>query len=83
MLCSDGCTLACHSLETSLDRLDRASRMTSHALQKKETLFFVQDGIWRSASVASDVLLDISPEHILNVLLLEPAFHDELIVAVH
>ena len=57
--------------------------MTSHALQKKETLFFVQDGIWRSASVASDVLLDISPEHILNVLLLEPAFHDELIVAVH
>lgn len=78
----DGRSLARHSLETSLDGLDRAPRVASHALQEKESLLLVQDGVRRSASVAGDVLLDVPPQHVLDVLLLEPALHDELVVAV-
>ncbi len=78
MFCSDGCTLACHSLETSLDGLDRAPGVTSHALQEKESLLLVQDGVWRSAGVAGHVLLDVPSEDIFNMLLLEPTLHDKL-----
>ncbi len=67
-------------METSLDRLDRASGVASHALHEKESLLLVQDGVRRSAGVAGHVLLDVSSKDIFNMFLLEPTLHDELYI---
>ena len=46
--------------------------MTGHALQEEEPGLLVEDGVWRPTRVARHVLLDVAPQHVLNVLLLEP-----------
>lgn len=75
-------SFGCDSLETGLDALDRAPRVAGHALQEEQPRLLVQDGVGRPAGMAGDVLLDVPPQHVLDVLLLETAFHDELAVAV-
>ena len=69
-------------LETGLDGLHRAPRVTGHALQEEQPALLVEDGVGGSAGVARHVLLDVPPEHVLNVLLLEAALDDQLVVAV-
>merc|ERR1711978_263508 len=69
-------------LEASLDGLHGAFRLTRHALKEPHPCLLVEDGVWRAAGVACHKLLDVSPEDVLYVLLLEAALEDELVVAV-
>ncbi len=56
--------------------------MARHALEEEQPGLLVEDGVWRSAGVAGHVLLDVAAEDVLNVLLLEAALDDELVVSV-
>ena len=56
--------------------------MAGHALEEEEPGLLVEDGVRGPAGVARHVLLDVPPQHILYVLLLEAALEDELVVAV-
>lgn len=57
--------------------------MTGHALEEEQTGLLVQDGVRGPACVTCDVLFDVPPEDILNMLLLKPSLHDQLVAAVH
>ena len=78
-----GGPLAGDGLETGLDGLDRAARVALHALEEEDPGLLVQHGVGRAAGVAGDVLLDVTPQHVLDVFLLEFALDDQLVVAVH
>lgn len=56
--------------------------MAGHALEEKESSLLVQDGVGGAAGVTNDVFLDVSFEHVLNVLLLKLALHHQLVVSV-
>ena len=45
--------------------------MTCHALEEEEPGLLVEDGVGGPAGVARHVLLDVPPQHVLYVLLLE------------
>ena len=57
--------------------------MTRHALEEEQPGLLVEDGIGGPARVTRDVLLDVAPQHVLDVFLLEPSLDDQLIVAVN
>ncbi len=57
--------------------------MAGHALQEEQPRLLVQDGVRGSAGVACDILLDVAPKDVLDMLLLELALHHELIVAIN
>ena len=82
LLCPDGGPFSSDCLETGLDGLDRASGVACHTLEEKETSLLVEDGVWRAAGVAGHILLDVPPQDIFNVFLLELAFHDQLVIAI-
>ena len=50
LFCSDGCTLAGDGLESSLDGLDRATGVTSHALQEEQPRLLVENRVRGSKS---------------------------------
>jgi hypothetical protein len=83
LLCPLCRPLARDGLETGPDGLHRASRVTRHALQKEQSRLLVEDGVGGAAGVAGHVLLDVPPEYVLHVLLLEAALDDQLVVAVN
>merc|ERR1711939_963697 len=63
--------------ETGLDGGDGspgAARVARHEVETVLTL--VQLGVRATAGLASDVFNDISPQHVLNLLLLEPTLDD-------
>ena len=70
-------------LKSCLDGLNRTGAVTRHALEEEQPSLLVQDGVGRPARVARDVLLDVAPQHVLDVLLLEPSLDDQLIVTVN
>ena len=47
--------------------------MAGHALEEEEPGLLVEDGVRGPAGVTRHVLLDVPPQHVLYVLLLEPA----------
>lgn len=49
------CSLARHSLETSLDAGDRAAGVARFTLQEIEASVLLQDGLWGAAGVTSHV----------------------------
>lgn len=79
---TDGGTLAGDGLETGLNTSDRASRPARLALQEEQPGVLLEDGFGRAAGVARHVLLDVPPQHVLDLLRLEAALDDELGVAV-
>ena len=60
-----------HHLETGLDGLDTARGVAGHALEEEQPGLLVEDGVRGPAGVAGHVLLDVTPQHVLYVLLLE------------
>ena len=57
--------------------------MAGHALEEEQPGLLVEDGVGGPARVTRDVLLDVAPQHVLDVLLLEPSLDDQLVVAVN
>lgn len=49
------CSLACHSLETSLDAGDWAAGVARFTLQEIEASVLLQDGLWGAAGVTSHI----------------------------
>jgi len=83
LLCTKSTSLSGNSLESSFDGLYTTRRVTSHTLKEEQTGLLVEDGIWRPAGVAGDILLDITSEYTLYVFLLESTFHNKLITSVN
>jgi len=57
--------------------------VTRHALEEEQPGLLVEDGVGGPARVTRDVLLDVAPQHVLDVLLLEPSLDDQLVVTVN
>ena len=57
--------------------------MTRHTLEEEQAGFLVEDGVGGPARVARHVLLDVAPQHVLDVFLLEPSLDDQLVVTVN
>ena len=60
-------------LKSCFDGLNRAGAVTRHALEEEQPGLLVEDGVGGPARVTRHVLLDVPPQHVLYVLLLEPA----------
>lgn len=69
-------------LETRFYASDGASWATGFALQEKEPSVLAENGLGGPTCVTSNVFLDVPPQYVLDLLLLEPSFDDELIVTI-
>jgi len=67
-------SLSRDGLEASFDGLHRAGALTGHALEEEQPGLLDEDGVRGPAGVAGHVLLDVTPQHVLYVLLLETSF---------
>ena len=70
-------------LKSCFDGLNRAGAVTRHALEEEQPGLLVEDGVGGPARVTRHVLLDVTSQHILNVLLLESSLDDQLIVTIN
>ena len=70
-------------LKSCLDGLNGTGAVTRHALEEEQPGLLVEDGVGGPARVTRDVLLDVAPQHVLDVFLLEPSLDDQLVVAVN
>ena len=70
-------------LKSCFDGLNRAGAVTRHALEEEQPGLLVEDGVGGPARVTRHVLLDVTPQHILNVFLLESSLDDQLIVSIN
>ena len=70
-------------LKSCFDGLNRAGAVTRHALEEEQPGLLVEDGVGGPARVTRHVLLDVTSQHILNVLLLESSLNDQLIVTIN
>ena len=57
--------------------------MTGDAPEKEHPRLLVQDGVWTAAGVTGHILLDVPPEHVLNVFLLKTSLHNQLAVTIN
>ena len=70
-------------LKSCFDGLNRAGAVTRHALEEEQPGLLIEDGVGGPARVTRHVLLDVTSQHILNVLLLESSLNDQLIVTIN
>ena len=70
-------------LKSCFDGLNRAGAVTRHALEEEQPGLLIEDGVGGPARVTRHVLLDVTSQHILNVLLLESSLDDQLIVTIN
>ena len=75
-------TLAGLCLETGLDSTDGTLRTTFFAGDKENTVLLCEFGLWTLASLANDVLGDVSSKNVFDLLGLETTTDDETLGAV-
>ena len=80
---SDRRTLAGNGLETALDAGHRTPRAAGLALQEEQSGVLLQDGLRRAAGLTGHVLLDVFLKYTFDLLRLETALDDQLVVRVH
>ena len=80
---SNGSTFPSHSLESMFNGSHGTAWPTSLTLEKKDSGVLLEERVGGTTSVTRDVLFDVTTENVLNLLLLEPSFDNQLIVPVN
>lgn len=70
-------------LEARLDAGNRTTGSTRLTLQEEKASVLLQNGVRRATRMTCNILFNVSPQNIFNLLLLESPLDDKLVVSIH